>query len=193
MNYLIFLIILLTLFFLLWPFRKKPTLLCNCKPVLKNVTMALNNITIDFNPCSPPPANGYKVLYRIAGTLGAYRDGGNFSASPIVIHDTDPVGTQYEGILKSDCGDGIYGPDVPFTTSGSGGGGGGTPTCHTYHFTVIGADSDQYRVTGIHCDGTGYDSGLQLCGDGAPAAQCLQDGTVTIFGQIIIDDSSTVC
>lgn len=82
--------------------------------------MAQNRITVTFTPCTPTPANGYKILYRVLGTSGAYRDGGNFTTSPAVIDDVnDAADTQYEGIIKGDCGGGNYGPNVGFAATTS--------------------------------------------------------------------------
>ncbi len=73
-----------------------------------------NVLTIDFTPCSPAP-DGFNVRYRPQGTTGSYRDGGNSFTSPIVITDSlDAPGTLYEGYLRADCGEGNFGPDVPF-------------------------------------------------------------------------------
>lgn len=79
--------------------------------------MANNKITINFTPCTPAPANGYRVLYRPAGSTIPYRNAGNFTSSPIVINDTlDAGGTDYEGVLQSQCGTNTFGVQVPFTT-----------------------------------------------------------------------------
>lgn len=89
----------------------------------------MNQITVSFTECSPAPANGYNILWRVAGSTDPYNDAGNFANSPAVIQDdTNPAGTQYEGIIRSDCtesGDsGInYGNPIDWTTviqSGSG-------------------------------------------------------------------------
>lgn len=73
--------------------------------------------TLTFIPCSPAPANGYNVLWRQYGSGDPYTDAGNFTTSPIVI--TDPDGdpdTEYEGILRSDCGNGEFGSEIPFSS-----------------------------------------------------------------------------
>lgn len=79
--------------------------------------MADNLITIEFEPCSPEPANGYFITYRpVSG--GAYRDGpSGFFASPIAFVDSlDDSGTEYEGFIQGDCGGGNVGPEVAFNT-----------------------------------------------------------------------------
>ena len=58
------------------------------------------------------------VTYRpISG--GAYRTAPNVFASPAVIIDNeDPIDTDYEGFLQSDCGGGKLGPQIPWETGG---------------------------------------------------------------------------
>lgn len=93
----------------------------------------MNQITVNFVPCSPAPANGYNVLWRVFGSSDPYTDAGNFATTPAVFtDDSNPPGTQYEGFIRSDCGESgapNYGNPIPWSTfveSGSGGGGGGT-------------------------------------------------------------------
>lgn len=77
-----------------------------------------NKITINFSPCETQPLNGYMVKYRPVGNTGAYRDGGSFTISPIVIIDNaDPDNTKYEGTIQSNCGGGNVGALIPFTTA----------------------------------------------------------------------------
>lgn len=82
--------------------------------------MATNRITINFTPCNPDPANGYVVSYRPTGSdedLRVWPD--NFFSTPIVFDDeNDTAGTQYEGYIQGDCGDGQLGLNVPFVTEG---------------------------------------------------------------------------
>jgi hypothetical protein len=79
--------------------------------------MALNTITVNFTECDPAPTNGYEIRYRPAGTAITYRDAGNFPSSPAVFNDdNDASGTQYEGHVRSDCGDGNFGQWVPWDT-----------------------------------------------------------------------------
>lgn len=83
--------------------------------------MANNQLTIEFDECSPTPANGYHLFYKVLGDPGAYRDGGLHVSSPIVFVDSsDPDDTQYEGYIQSDCGDGILGNQIPFETTAPG-------------------------------------------------------------------------
>lgn len=81
--------------------------------------MANNTITIHFTPCGIAPASGYVIRYRPAGSGGAYRESVNFFESPAIIVDTnDPLNTEYEGFLQSDCGGGKLGPEIPWNTGG---------------------------------------------------------------------------
>lgn len=77
-----------------------------------------NQITLPFTLCSPPPANGYIVKYRPAGSSIAYRVVTGVTASPFVITDSnDADGTNYVGVIQSDCGDGNFGTEKPFTAN----------------------------------------------------------------------------
>lgn len=84
--------------------------------------MANNTIHIVFDECDLIPANGYRVLYRPAGSLIDFREWPtSFPGSPAVFVDTlDPLGTQYEGLIMGDCGDGKYGVPIDWMTEGSG-------------------------------------------------------------------------
>lgn len=82
--------------------------------------MAQNTITIDFTPCEPTPSNGYRIYYRPVGG-GAYRfHPDRFYVTPAVIVDNeDPIGTDYEGFIQGDCGNGKFGLPVPWTAENS--------------------------------------------------------------------------
>lgn len=73
----------------------------------------MNQITVNFIECEPTPASGYNILWRVAGSADAYTDAGNFASSPAIFTDnTNPDGTEYEGIVRSDCsGSGESGSD----------------------------------------------------------------------------------
>lgn len=64
----------------------------------------ITTITIEFIPCDPMPAGGYDILYRVVGSL-TYIDAGFFMSSPAVIRVSYPLETQFEGVIRSDCGD----------------------------------------------------------------------------------------
>lgn len=91
-----------------------------------NFFMATNNIYIEFIPCEPTPVNGFKISYRPVGGGGYRVAPANFYTSPAVIVDnSDPVGTSYEGFMQGDCGPGKLGIMIPFIahnndSSGSG-------------------------------------------------------------------------
>lgn len=79
--------------------------------------MALKTITVNFTPCIPSPENGYNIQYREFGSLGGYIDAGNFPASPaVIIFMSDNLVETYEGIIRSDCGDGVIGNPINFIT-----------------------------------------------------------------------------
>lgn len=84
---------------------------------------SFNQITLTFTPCEPAPTNGYNIQWRIAGSIGAYEDAGTFTESPAIFNDsTNPPGAQYEGIIRSDCGE-VFGSELGWATeeeSGSG-------------------------------------------------------------------------
>lgn len=94
-----------------------------CDPTVINATVIFSEgselVTINFNPCSPSPANGYIVLWRIAGSGGSYTNAGAFVSSPATFGDSSPEGTEYEGYIYSDCGDGLTGSFVPWSTVGA--------------------------------------------------------------------------
>lgn len=82
----------------------------------------MNTITVSFAPCSPAPANGYNLIWRVLGSSDIHQDAGNFFTSPIIFtDDTNPDGTQYEGFIRSDCTESgesgtVYGNSVPWQT-----------------------------------------------------------------------------
>lgn len=86
--------------------------------------MAVISLAVDFVPCSPEPVNGYNVQYRVAGSGSPFIDAGNFSSSPAVIEVNYPDGTDIEGFIRGDCGDGNFGPNVDFVATSEDGGGG---------------------------------------------------------------------
>lgn len=95
-----------------------------CDPSVNSASVVPNGeggqtITVDFAPCSPAPANGYIIYYRIQGSGGAYTLAGTFTSSPAVFGTGDPDGTQYEGYIYSDCGSGIVGNFIPWSTGAS--------------------------------------------------------------------------
>lgn len=80
--------------------------------------MSITAIVVNFVPCSPAPANGYNIQYRIAGSGDPYTDAGDFVSTPATIPVDFPDGTAFEGIIRGDCGDGLFGPDVAWTVGG---------------------------------------------------------------------------
>lgn len=164
--------------------------------------MARNEITIDFEPCQPAPANGYKVMYRPLGSSEPLRDGGNVFVSPAVIVTTlDLFGTSYEGTIQGDCGDDMLGLPVhweavnnseesgsaPVDESTSGSVGGCDPLPVSWDFTRIGA----VGVMTIKVNGTtvvnpsSNSSGSFFVNEG-DTIQVLVSGTGTSFRSIVI-------
>lgn len=94
----------------------------------------MNQITVSFIECEPAPANGYNVLWRVVGSSDAYTDAGNFTSSPAIFTEgTNPDGTDYEGIIRSDCSE-----------SGTSGSDFGTPVEWT---TVTESGIENYHLT----------------------------------------------
>lgn len=87
----------------------------------------MNTITVNFIECSPAPANGYNIIWRVKGSSDSYTDAGNFTSSPAVFtDDTNPDGTDYEGFIRSDCSQSgesgsDYGNPVAWETSSESG------------------------------------------------------------------------
>lgn len=81
-----------------------------------------NTVTIQFIPCEPAPAQGYKLTWRVLGSADPYTDEGYFTTSPIQFTDDDnPEGTCYEGFLQSDCSESgesgtVLGQAIPWST-----------------------------------------------------------------------------
>ena len=82
----------------------------------------MNTVTINFIPCTPAPANGYKLTWRVAGSGDPYTDAGFFTESPAMFTDEiSPEGTCYEGFLQSDCSESgesgeVVGNSIPWAT-----------------------------------------------------------------------------
>src|SRR6188768_315052 len=82
----------------------------------------MNTITINFISCTPAPANGYRLTWRVAGSSDPYTDEGFFTESPIVIVDpVNPEGTCVEGFIQSDCSESgesgsLVGNAIPWQT-----------------------------------------------------------------------------
>lgn len=93
-----------------------------CVPTNVTATVESNGeggqfVCVLFTECEPSPANGYTVYYRVAGTTGAFllADTG-YGASPACFNTGDPDGTNYEGYIFADCGGGLTGSIVNWST-----------------------------------------------------------------------------
>lgn len=113
----------------------------------------MNQITVSFIECEPPPANGYLVTWRLAGSGGGYELAGNFMTSPAVFNDaTNPDGSDYEGFITSDCTEsgesgGDFGTPVPWTTVVE-----TPPVCLNYHVTNTTSETATFAY--INCAGS---------------------------------------
>jgi len=82
----------------------------------------MNTITINFIPCNPAPANGYRLIWRVAGSSDPYTEEPNVTESPATFTDSsNPEGTCYEGFLQSDCSESgesgdVVGNAIPWAT-----------------------------------------------------------------------------
>lgn len=85
----------------------------------------MNRITVNFQPCTPAPAKGYKIYYRLVGAGGPLNYLGNYYSSPVVFRDDSGYPSDYEGIIVAEL-NGDLCPAVNWSTAGGGGGGGGS-------------------------------------------------------------------
>lgn len=155
--------------------------------------MASNTIHVVFDECDLPPANGYRVLYRPAGSLIEYREWPlSFPGSPAVFLDTlDPLGTQYEGIIMGDCGDGKYGVPMPWATEGSGTPSSSVPessvppaiVCKTYRVTASPEAVGSADFSYVDCDGNGVDAGLD---PGTETVICADEGSIALEQPLVM-------
>lgn len=73
-------------------------------------TITLNNITPTLQT-----GESWIVKYLKRGSTGGYITAGPFTTLPIIITTTDPAGTEYEGVIQTDCGNGIFSNPFPFS------------------------------------------------------------------------------
>jgi hypothetical protein len=114
-----------------------------CNPSINEATVEFlegNTVCIDFNPCSPTPANGYVILYRVAGSGGSFSTITGVTSSPFCFGAGGEDGDQFEGFIYSDCGGGITGSQIPWST--------GTPSTIQIARSVCTGIFSQYEVTG---------------------------------------------
>jgi hypothetical protein len=142
--------------------------------------MADNLIVIEFDPCEPPPANGYRIGYRHLGSSAPFTIVGSIEASPVsILVTTDPDGQDYEGFIQGDCGGGKFGPAVFWATEpgsqeapsevgpSDASGGGPVPECRTYVMTAtVGTPSAHYRDCGGTIRDTLITDHTEICTDG---------------------------
>jgi len=63
-------------------------------------------ITINFNPSTPAPANGYRVRWRNVGSAN-YIIAGTYTSSPVVLPNI-PMCVAVEGTIENSCGNNDY-------------------------------------------------------------------------------------
>lgn len=77
----------------------------------------ITDIELTIVACSPAPANDYNVQWRVKDSGDPFTDAGNFPAGtvdiPVEGYSDD---TLFEGFVQADCGDGLFGDQVPWTT-----------------------------------------------------------------------------
>lgn len=141
----------------------------------------MNQITINFAECEPTPAQGYNILWRELNTFGPYNDAGNFATSPAVFtDDTLPDGTDYEGLIRSNCAESgesgeNFGESVAWST--------GEVPCKQITMTAtVGTPTAHY----INCDGVAQDTLIQtetvICTDGHGFT--ISGGGITIVSEV---------
>lgn len=69
-------------------------------------------LTVNFTALNPPPANGYRVLYRPAGSAGAYEER-IVSNNSVTL--TGLTANAYEGTVEAACAVGVYSTAQPFS------------------------------------------------------------------------------
>jgi hypothetical protein len=114
-----------------------------CNPSVNEATVEFlegNTVCLDFTPCEPTPANGYVILWRLAGSGGSFATITGVTASPHCFGVGGSEGDQYEGFIYSDCGSGITGSQIPWST--------GTPQTIQIANTVCTGIFSQYEITG---------------------------------------------
>lgn len=120
-------------------------------------------LNIAFAPPAIPPANGYKVKWRIVGDTNWTTPANQYS-TPIQIASV-PNCFNIEGTIQADCGNGNLGNPVTFAITSS------ATTCHQYLLT----DSATYQY--IPC-GSFTPVSIQNT-SGSPNNVCALDGSIT--------------
>jgi hypothetical protein len=181
-----------------------------CSPVVIDATVEFvegNTFCIDFTPCEPTPVNGYTVQYRKVGSGGGYTvaDTG-VTTSPFCFGVGGEDGDQYEGYIFSDCGEGITGSLVPWST--------GTPETYAIARIVCAGPNSQFEITGgtpgdivtvrasyggfmTKIGGLFVRADLTLNSDGIPASQvisspCYADTSGHGFGPLVAETVITL-
>lgn len=136
-------------------------------------------ININFDAPSPAPLAGYNIRYRAFGAADYITLSPNPTASPVSIPGVAD-GTTYEGIIRSDCGDGLYSTEVPFVVTGN-------VVIPNFDFLVAryywapgeGTDLDTLTgftntgIPGIDNNWVGWNQGYVVPGDGGPTPEII--------------------
>ena len=122
----------------------------------------LKTLSVSFSPPAIPPANGYKVRWRIAGDV--WINVPNQYNNPITIAGV-PACFNLEVGIQADCGNGNTGPEIIAGVTGS------VTTC--YQFILL----DTANYTYVPCGST---TPVTVTSNSAtPVEVCAVDGTVT--------------
>lgn len=139
----------------------------------------MNQITINFETCTPAPINGYNVIWRIKGSSDIFQDAGNFTSSPAIFTDgVNPDDTAYEGFIRADCtesGDSgsVYGPSVAWEV-------GEEPTecegtCGTFRVTCVGTPTGTHIFWWYDCNNDYHEQALTTNGQTLDFCACDTD------------------
>jgi len=144
-------------------------------------------LNINFTPPSPAPLAGYDVRYRVFGTTDYTTITPNPTSSPVIVTGLLEE-TTYEGVIRSDCGDGLYSSEIPFTVTGN-------IVVPNFDFMVAryywapgeGTDLDTLTgftntgISGIDNNWVGWSQGFTVPGDSASAPESI-DPTAYLQG-----------
>lgn len=137
-------------------------------------------LTIEFNECTPTPANGYNIQWRLVDSVDPFTDAGNFASSPAVFSIGPGELQAYEGIIRSDVSEGSgseYCNDVNWTTSGQ---------SEDY------LDKNNYSIAEGPITGTCEGNAAPISLSDAALAKMLSDGVTVDITITIVTDNGTL-
>lgn len=164
-----------------------------CDPVVIDAEVESgegNTITINFTPCTPTPDGGYFIIWRVKGSSDSYTSVGPFTSSPAVfLEGNNPDGTQYEGFIRSDCGEGVLGNNVPWSTE---------PPNNVFIVNT----SPTVNITGVlgipgftfgpPIIGSGTQQGNHTAGTGTPSVTIASNGGGPVSGSLRLSVNGTL-